>query len=156
MTTPDIFATGYTASAEAFLNAPTGQGDSPRLVIRTAAVADSASVGTVYGLVPFNKGARVHYNGVIAHDQLDTATLMTVDVGYVYDDNDTVTNINDPDAFVDGSTGPRAAGVIEFNAPAGATFEATDDGWIVLTIAAGGSATQAGNITFNGMISYQG
>lgn len=155
MTTPDVFANGYSNSADAFLNAPSGQGDGPRLIVRTVPVADSASVGTLYGLVPFQKGARVHYNGVVAVDQLDTATLMSVDIGYVYNDNDTVNNINDVDAFVDGSTTPRAGGVIEFNAAAGATFEATADGWITMTIL-GGAATQAGNATFNGMISYQG
>ena len=67
MTTPDIYANGE--GVNSFLNAPSGQGDGPRLVIRTAAVADSASVGTVYGMVPFNKGAEVHYNGVIATDR---------------------------------------------------------------------------------------
>ncbi len=154
MTTPDIFADGED-SANSFLNAPSGQGDGPRMVKRTATVADSASVGTVYGMIPFNKGAQFSYGGTtIIPTNLDTATLLTLDVGYIYNDNDTSSNINDDNAFVDNSTTGRAGGVIAFSAVAGKTFEATADGWLVVTTA-GGSVTTAGTMTADAIISYQ-
>lgn len=154
MTTPDVFANGED-SANSFLNAPSGQGDGPRLVIRTATVPDSSSVGTLIGLVPFQKGARVQYGSVVATAQLDTDTLISIDIGFVYDDNDTSANINDVDAFVDGSTTARAGGVMEFTNQVGTTFEATAQGWITATIL-GGPVTLADDLTFNGTISYQG
>lgn len=154
MTNPDIFAAGED-STNSFLNSPSGQGDGPRLVVRTATVADSASVATVYGMIPFRKGAQFSYGATtVITTAIDTATLLTLDVGYVYKDNDTSSNINDPNAFVDGSTTGRAGGVIFFDQIAGKTFEATADGWLVITTA-DGSVTTAGTITASAMISYQ-
>lgn len=154
MTTPDVFATGYTASAEAFLNAPSGQGDSPRLVVRTATVPDDSSVGTVIGLVPFNAGASIDYGSALTVADLDTSTNVTLNWGYIYDDNDSVTNVNDVDAFAAAATTAQAGGILRPTAVAGATFVATASGWVAVTIA-GGATTTAGDITFNGTISYE-
>lgn len=153
MTNPAIFATGED-STNSFFNAPAGQGDSPRLVVRTATIPDSTTAGTIIGLVPFNKGASLDYGASLAVADLDTATNVTLNWGYVYKDNDTVTNINDPDAFAAAATTAQAGGVLRPTATAGATFEATADGWITVSLAAG-PTSQAGDITFNGVISYE-
>jgi len=154
MTTPTLYADGENANS--VFNVPSGLGDGPRLVTRTVTVADSASSATTYGVIPFNKGAQVCFGAstLIVPTALDTATLLTWDVGYVYTDNDTTTNINDTDAFVAASTTGRAGGVIEFSAVAGATFVATDDGWITITTG-GGSVTTAGTMVLNTVLSYQ-
>lgn len=153
MTTPAVFATGED-SANSYFNAPAGQGDSPRLVVRTATIPDSSTVGTIIGLVPFNKGASVSYGSALAVADLDTGTDVTLNWGYHYADNDTVTNINDADAFAAAATTAQAGGVVRPTATAGSTFEATANGWVTVSIA-GGSTTTAGDITFNGIISYE-
>ena len=76
----------------------------------------------------------------------------------MYKDNNTSTNINDTDAFVDGSTAGQAGGMISIaddGALAGLNFEATADGWITLTVQAGPVST-AGTGTFNLLVSYDG
>lgn len=154
MTTPNIFAAGED-SVNSFFNVPSSEGDGPRMVVRTATVADSASVATIFGLIPFNKNAEFSYGGTtITTTALDTATLLTLDVGYIYTDNNTTSNINDDNAFVDNSTTGRAGGVIAFSAFAGKTFKATANGWLVVTTA-GGSVTTAGTMTASAIISYQ-
>lgn len=153
MTTPDVYATGE--SANSFFTAPSGQGDGPRLVVRTATVPDASTTGTIIGMVPFNKGAILQYGSALAVDDLDTATDVTLDWGWIYSDNDTTTNINDTNGFAAAATTAQAGGILRPTATAGATFEATADGWIAVTTG-GGSTTTAGDITFNGTISYQG
>lgn len=153
MTTPTILANGY-SNAETDVNlAPSGQGDGPRLVVRTAVVSDNATEGTTYGLIPFLKGASVDYGSKLITSDLDTTTNVTWNLGYVYLDNDTTTNINDTDAFISAVSG-QAASVISFDEVAGATWVATAPGWITATLAAG-PVTTAGTVTFNGIISYQ-
>lgn len=153
MTTPIVLANGYT-DAELDVNiAPSGQGDGPRLVIRTAVVADNASAGTTYGLVPFQKGMSVDYGTRLVTSDLDATTNVTWNYGYIYLDNDTTTNINDTDAFISAVSG-QSASVISFDEGSGATFVATAPGWTVATLA-GGPVTTAGTITHNGIISYQ-
>ena len=120
MTNPDIFAAGED-STNSFFNVPSGQSDGPRVVVRTATVPDSTTAGTVIGLVPFQKGARVQYGSALAVADLDTATNVTLNWGYVYKDNDTTTNINDPDAFAAAATTAQAGGVLRPTATAGST-----------------------------------
>jgi len=152
MTSPTLFADGYSA-ADSFNLAPSGIGDGPRYVRRIATVPDSTSAGTTFGMFPFQKGARIAYSSKIITSDLDTDTAVTLNAGYIYSDNDTSTNINDTDAFIAAGTG-ASAGVLSFTAVAGATFEATADGWMIVEIAAGTVST-AGTIEFDGLISYQ-
>ena len=151
MTTPDIFADGE--NEDSFFHAPSGQGDGPRSVVRTATVPASTAATTVIGLVPFNKGAIIDYGSALAVADLDTATTVTLDWGFIYDDDTTFTN--DPDAFADGDIAGQSAAVIRPDEIAGATFKAEADGWIAVTVATGPTTTE-GDITFNGTISYQG
>lgn len=152
MTSPAILADDY-YSADSYALAPSGQGDGPRYVRRIATIPDNTSVGTIIGLVPFQKGARVAYSSKIITSDLDTDTTCTINVGYVYEENDTTTNINDEDAFI--ATGSVAsAAVLSFTAVAGATFVATANGWVTATVA-GSAVVTAGTLEFDGLISYQ-
>ena len=151
MTTPDIFADGE--NEDSFFHAPSGQGDGPRSVVRTATIPSGTTAATVIGLVPFNKGAIVDYGSALAIADLDTATNVTLDWGFIYDDDTTFTN--DPDAFAAAVATAQTGGVIRPSENAGATFKADANGWVAVTTA-GGSTDTDGDITFNGTISYQG
>ncbi|CAB4214558.1 hypothetical protein UFOVP1454_49 [uncultured Caudovirales phage] len=153
MTTPTIYATGE--GVNSFLNAPSGVSDGVRLVTRSAVVADSASSGTIYGMIPFTKGAQICPGSLtLTTSAIDTATLITLDIGYVYESPDTTNSISDPNAFVDASTAGRAAAVVNYSAVAGATFVAGSNGWITVTTG-GGSVTTAGTFDMSVMLSYQ-
>lgn len=153
MTTPTVLANGYYDAEQDVNLAPSGQGDGPRVVVRTAVVSDNATAGTTYGLVPFLKGMSVDYGSKLITSDLDTATNVTWSFGYTYLDNDTTTNINDTDAFISAVSG-QAENVIGFDEAEGATWVATAPGWLTATLAAG-PVTTAGTVTFNGTITYQ-
>ncbi len=152
MTTPGIFASPYANSPDAFLSAPSGQGDGPRVIVRTATIPASTTAGTVVGLVPFNKGASLQYGSAVNYDVLDSGTVVQAAFGYVYDADTVFTN--DPDAFNAANDIANTGGVQRPTSTVGATFVAEADGWLAVTLS--GSATDtAGNITFNGTITYQ-
>lgn len=151
MTTPDIFADGENENS--FLNAPSGQGDGPRLVVRTATVPSGTAIGKIIGMVPFNKGAILQYGSALAVDDLDTATNVELDWGFIYNDDASFTN--EQSAFAKSANTPQAGGVLRPTDAAGATFVAEADGFIAVTIV-NGATTTTGDITFNGTISYQG
>lgn len=154
MTNPAIYANGTSSLATFF--APSGLGDGPRLVVRTAAIPATTSVATIIGLIPFQKGALMGPASVY-FDDLDTGSTVTVNWGYIYTANDTVTNINSTAAFAAGATTPQAGGKLSETSTSAtaAQWVATSPGWITLDIAAG-PTTQTGNATFKGTISYQG
>jgi len=99
MTTPDIFADGYSNSPDAFVNSPGGQGD-PSVPVRATVTTEAVIVsGSVIGMIPFNKGASLEMGtGALLAPDLDTSTNVTFTLGFVYDDDTTFTN--DPDAFI--------------------------------------------------------
>ena len=154
MTTPNIFANGYSNSDDAFLNAPSGQGLPSRPVRATATIAASSASGTVVGLIPFNKGASLEMGTIaLLTADLDTGTDVTFTLGYVYDDN--VTYTNDADAFILSSTGfQAAAALVNGNGTGGFSFVAEADGWIAVTTG-GGSTTTAGDITLEARVTYE-
>lgn len=153
MTTPNIFADGYTNSADAFLNSPSGQGLPDRPVRATVTVPASTTSGTVIGLIPFQKDASLELGGMLLTADLDTSTNVTFELGFVYDDNTTYTN--DPNAFITSSTALQStAALVSFNGTGGATFVAEADGWIAITTG-GGSTTTAGVLVLNGNITYE-
>jgi len=155
MTTPTIYPTEFSGTYTDYLNAPSvDRSGAMRLYTNSISVPDTTSSGAVIGLMPFNKGARLGYGSVVAFGDFDTATNVTANVGYVYEDNDTTTNINDVDAFIAASTAPQAGGVAEFSAAAGVNFEATADGWVVVQFTA--DTTQAASITYNLNVGYNG
>lgn len=153
MTTPNYIADGYSSATDAVYQAPGGQGDRFQPVRSTVTVPDNTTAGTLFGMMPFRQGARVPYYSKVTTTDLDTATNVTLSVGYVYLDNDTTTNINDVDAFVAASTTGQTGGVISFSAIAGASFTATADGWLVVEVT-GGPVSTEGTLTFDGGVTY--
>ena len=154
MTTPDVFADGYSNSADAFLNSPGGEGspDVPvRATVTTAAIIAS---GTVIGMIPFNKNASIEMgSGAMLAPDLDTGTDVTYTLGFVYDDN--VTFTNDPDAFITTATDfQTAANFKAFDGTGGFTFVAEADGWIAITTG-GGSTTTAAQTTLECRVTYE-
>ena len=155
MTTPTVYPTQFQGDDTDYLNAPqVDRSGAMRLYNNVVSVPDTTSSGTIIGLMPFNKGARFGYGSVVAFGDFDTATNVTANVGYVYEDNDTVTYVSDVDAFIAASTAPQAGGLAEFSAVAGVNFEATADGWVVCQFTA--DTTQAADITYNLNVGYSG
>lgn len=152
MTTPAVVPTKYAGDDGDYLIAKIDRSGALRSETVSVTVPDASSVGTVVGLVPFRKGARFNYgaSSIYAAD-LDTATSVTLNVGYVYDDNTTYTN--DDDAFATLSTAAQAGGFVTFDEVAGFDFDAEADGWIAVTIA-GGATTTEGDIDAQIALTY--
>ena len=148
MTVPTIFA----EESESILIAPVLRNGGAQHVRRTATIPAVTVVTTIIGMIPFQKGARVNYGGtqVLVAD-LDTATNVVLDVGFIYTDDTTFTN--DPNAFIAGSAVAQAGGIDLFDATAGFTFVAEAEGFITITTS-GGSTTTEGDITIDAIISY--
>lgn len=145
MTTPSNVPTGYAGTADDFLKVKRDNSGAVRIQKRAISVADAATVGTIYGLVPFQKGFRLNRGGTSVHaTDMDTATSVTLNVGYVYKTGSTETD--DPDAFATLSTAPQAGGFVTLDEVGALTWVAADDGWIVAQTA-GGAVTEAGTIT---------
>ena len=153
MAAPAVIPSKYTDSPTAIRTAPSGQSDVPRLIRNTVTVPDSSSVGTVIGLIPFQKGFSMDMSATLAVADLDTGSSTTIDWGFTYIDVDTVANINDPNAFASGATTPQAGGILRPTATEGSTFVSAAKGWVTVTIA-GGVTTTAGDITINTMGAY--
>lgn len=152
MTTPTIYPAQFNPSiGDVFAKAPALRNGAVQAVEVTVSVPSSTATSTVIGLMPFNKGARIHYDSRLLTADLDSSTNVTLDVGYVYDDNTTYTN--DPNAFVAASTTAQTGGIITFSATAGFQFIAEADGWVAVTTG-GGSTTTTGNIQAELMVSY--
>lgn len=155
MTTPTLYPTEFQGTDLDYLNAPqVDRSGAMRLYTNTISIPDTTSSGTIIGLMPFNKGARLGYGSVVAFGDFDTASNVTANVGWVYDDNDTVTNVNDVDGFIAASTAPQAGGLAEFSAVAGVNFEATANGWVMCQFTA--DTTTAASVTYNLNVGYSG
>lgn len=155
MTSVNIYPTGFQGTDLDYLNAPqVDRSGAMRIYTNTISVPDTTSSGSIIGLMPFNKGARLGYGSVVAFGDFDTASNVTANVGWVYDDNDTTTNINDVDGFIAASTAPQAGGLAEFSAVAGVNFEATANGWVMVQFTA--DTTTAASLTYNLTVGYSG
>lgn len=150
MTTPTIFANGYTANS--LKSAPKRVDGAPIHVRTTTTLPAGTATSANVGLLPFNKGAKVNMSASAAYvTDIDTATTATATLGWVYDDN--VTYTNDVDGFATTSTAPQGGGAIAFSAAAGYSFVAEADGWIVYVVG-GENVEVAGTITLDAIISY--
>lgn len=154
MTTPNIFSTQYTgANPGDYLNAKVDRSGANRTEYFTVSIPAATTAGTVVGLVPFRRGARFNQGSSQFYvADLDTATTVTLDFGYIYQDNDTTTNVNDTDAFASAVTTAQAGGLITFDEFAGLSWVATADGWIAATT--GGTTTTTGSLQGQAVMSY--
>lgn len=147
---PDNVPTGYAGDDTDFLKVRRDTFGATRQVYESISVADSATAGTTYGLIPFQKGATVDYGSKLFTPDLDTASNVTWNLGYLYNDTSLT---SDADAFISAGSGQTAA-VLSFDEEEGMSFVAEGDGWITAALAAG-PVTTAGTIEFKGAIAYE-
>jgi hypothetical protein len=138
---PDNVPTKYAGDRTDFLRVKRDTFGAMRSEYASIAVADSASAGTTYGLVPFQAGFRISYGSKFFSPDLDTTTNVTWNLGFLYEDTALT---SDDNAFATLLSG-QAAAVLSFDEVAGMSFEATANGWVVATLAAG-PVSIAGNI----------
>lgn len=139
MTTPSIVPTKYAATVTDFLKAKIDRSGALRTEYVTVSVPSGTTASTVIGLVPFRKGARFVRGASSVYLENIGDGSFTADIGYVYDDNTTYTNV--PKAFADADTAGRTGGYATLSALAGLSWVAAADGWIAVTT--GGSTTDA-------------
>lgn len=143
MALPDNVPSNYSGDSTDFKKTKRDTFGANRIQYNTIAVADSASAGTTYGIFPFNKGFRFDYGSTIHVSDLDTGTTVTLNVGYEYED--TAVAVADPDAFASAVTTAQGGGFITFDEVTGLSWVAEDDGWVIVSIAAG-PVTTAGTL----------
>ena len=116
----------------------------------------TTAADTIVGMIRFQEGFNLDQLAVKAGD-LDTATNVTLDVGYVYDDDTTYTN--DPDAFFDGIDIVQDAGSVVWPVAdgllTGIGFTAEADGYVVVQIK-GAQTTTEGTVDVKALFSYDG
>lgn len=139
MTTPTILPTGWAGTDADYLKTKVDHEGSLRMQYTTVSVPSASTAGTIIGLAPFNKGFRLSYGTQLYTADLDTATNVTLDIGYVYKTGSSGTD--DPDAFASALTTAQSGGLITFDEFAGLSWVAADDGWIAVTLAAGPTST---------------
>lgn len=148
MTTPTIFSdvamTPYVAKAD--------RDGSITAQKAIAAIPAVTVVDTNVGMIRFQKGFTLISLALLSAD-LDTATTVVLDVGYLYDDTtgeDDNAFFNDIDIAQDAGSviWPIADGLLT-----GASFTATGPGYLSITTR-GGSTTTAGNITAIATFTY--
>lgn len=144
MTLPTQYPSGFNGTSNDFNKAKIDRSGALRsynfLVTTSTAIL---TAGTVIGLVPVRKGARLHRPGcAFACDDLDTGNAVTCDLGIVYDD--TTNNTSVPDKYVaTGNTFLQAAAtsLTLLTTDAADSYVATGDGWLALTTATASTTT---------------
>lgn len=145
-TYPTNVPTGYAGDYTDFLKVKRDTFGALRSQYTSIAVADNATAGTSYGLVPFQKGFRISYGSKFYTPDLDTASNVTWNIGYKYEDTTSAGAgaASDLDAFASAVSGQTAA-VLAFDENEGMSFVAAGNGWVTATLAAG-PVTTAGTI----------
>lgn len=147
---PDNVPTGFSGDSTDFLKVRRDSFGATRQVYSSIAVADSASAGTTYGLIPFQKGATIDYGSKFYTPDLDTASNVTWDLGFLYEDS---TLTSDADAFISAGSGQSAA-VLAFDENEGMSFVAEGNGWVTAELAAG-PVTTAGTVELKAGVAYE-
>lgn len=148
---PTNVPTGFAGDYTDFLKVKRAPDGSLRLKYSTISVADNATAGTTYGLVPFQKGFRLSYGSRLYTTDLDTASNVTWNVGYLYEDTSLT---SDADAFISAISG-QSAGLMTFDEEEGLVWVAEGNGWIAAALAAG-PVTTAGSISGQFVGCYDG
>lgn len=149
MTTPTILA-------DSAVNAKVDRSGAVRSISGQATIPNTTAANTYIGLIRFQKGFNLDQLAIKSSD-MDAATDLLMDVGYVYDDN--VTYTNDPNAFFDGldigqDAGSRVWPVAD-GLLTGVGFTAEADGYIVVQLT-DNAAEADGTIDFKALFSYDG
>jgi hypothetical protein len=151
---PTIYPVGYAGTTNDFLETKVDRSGAMRLQTGTVAIPASTATSTLIGLMPFNKGCKVHYGSSVYSDDLDSSTNVTFNIGYTY--YDSTQGTTNASGFVAGSTVPQTGGLIPFTAASGSSvgmvWTAAADGWIAITNTA--ATTTSGNVEFNIAFAY--
>lgn len=141
---PDYVPTGFQGNYRDFLHAKVDRDGCLRNENVSISIPDNSTAGTSFGLVPFNDGFRLSYGATRLYvTDLDTATNVTFDIGYLYE---STALTSDDDAFASDVTTGQAAGFFTFDEEEGLVWTAEGNGWIVATLSAG-PVTTAGTLT---------
>lgn len=153
MTFPTLVPNGFTATAVDFNKAKIDRSGALRLYQGSIAVPVATAAGSIIGLIPLRKGARVLVHGAAVWlEKLDTTATLTASIGVIY--NDTVNNTSVPGQYVASSTAPQNGGNVLLNAVEGGnTYVATGDGWLAVTMA-GAATNVSANISWSVGIAY--
>jgi hypothetical protein len=120
----------------------------------TVTLPAGLTAGTNIGLVRFQRGFSPVAMAIVATD-MDTATTLVLDVGYMYDSASTGSDVLN--AFVNDSTIGQSAGSLIWPTAGGlltgTTFTAAGDGYLSLTTA-GENIEVAGTITGYVLFTY--
>lgn len=129
----------------------------PQAVIPQKAIATipaATAADTIIGMIRFQKGFSLTGLALVS-DDLDSATNVLVDVGYVYDDNTSLTD--DPNAFFDGLDIAQDAGSVVWPIAdgllTGISFVAGGDGYLSVQIT-DAPTTTTGDITLIAQFTY--
>lgn len=139
---PDNVPTDFAGDATDFLKAKKDTFGALRTQYRSIAVADATTAGATWGIAPFRKGFRLSYGSKYHVTDVDTATNVTLNVGYLYSDTALT---SDADAFASAVTTGQGGGLITFDEEEGLEWVSEGDGWITFALAAGPVST-AGTI----------
>lgn len=147
MTTPTIFSD---VAANPFMAKRETQGITSERAVALIPAATAAA--TNVGMHRFQPGFALTALAIVS-DDLDTATNVTLDVGYLYDG----TTGEDDNAFLDGLDIAQDAGSrvwpVDDGLLTGVSFVAVDDGYLSVTIQDAPTTTE-GNITTLAQFTY--
>lgn len=150
MTTPSIFS-----DVAAARDAKVDRSGAVRSQKAVATIPASTAADTIVGMIRFDEGFSLDQLAIVSAD-LDTATNVTLDVGFVYDSASLTDN---EDAFFDGIDIVQDAGSVVYPVAdgllTGTGFVAEGSGYIVVQTK-GASTTTEGDITVKALFSYDG
>jgi len=155
MTAPTIYPAKYTGTDSDYLIAPGNRNGGLQLEPFSVSVASGTASSVVVGLQPFTKGCRFAHGAFAANlTDMDTDSDLTLDFGYVYDDN--VTYTDDPNAFATQITTGQAGGLVTLDEPLALSFLAEANGWFVMVVGVGGVAGTTPVVSGQIVFSYEG
>lgn len=154
MTTPSIYPIEYDGTSRDYLKVKADRSGASHIYSGSVSVTSGTAATTIIGLVPFNKGARFHFDSASVYVPDIGAGSTTISLGYVYDDN--VTYTNNQTAWASAATAIQSGGYVTLTASAsGLNFVAAANGWVVATINTA-STDATGSISFQILGSYDG
>ena len=171
---PKIVPTGYTGDYQDFIvRVKSDKSGAVRLITGMVNVSSGTTIGTIIGLAPFNKGAKLLTGASqIYTPQLDSGTALTMSVGYYYTDSSSAGSnaASNTSAYSssDSHSQLAAGGLITLGATtAGSslavvpgataqTFDLTGDGWFTVQLGTGSTPTNqaAASMSFSLAVAY--
>lgn len=155
MTTPSVLPPNFDGTDTDFSKTQgVDRRGAARIQQNTVTIPAATAANEYVGLIPFNKGARFNIQDKSVYvESIDSTASVTLNLGYVYDDDATFTN--NPTAWVAGDDSGQAGGFLTITNEDGIVFVAEADGWLAAQILTAATDTEA-DITFNIVQAYDG